>query len=167
MKVRIIGSVASGKTTLAKKLSSKLNIPYYELDNVVWKRQKSGDIRRTEQEMKDFLEEIVQKEDWIIEGVHWEEWVAPTFRKADEIVFLDSSYSVRTYRIFRRFILQKFGFEATHYRPTFNIFLKMFKWNRHFEKIGKPHFYEKYLLHRDKFVVIKTSEELHNYINSR
>ncbi|WP_440338356.1 shikimate kinase [Lysinibacillus sphaericus] len=34
-KIHIIGSVGSGKTTLAKELSAKLNIPYYELDNVV------------------------------------------------------------------------------------------------------------------------------------
>lgn len=167
MKVRIIGSVASGKTTLAKKLSSKLNIPYYELDNVVWKRHHSGDIRRTEQEMKDFLAEIVQTEDWIIEGVHGEEWVASTFEKADELVFLDPSYSVRTYRIFRRFLLQKLGLESAHYQPTFNIFRKMFRWNRQFEEVGKPNFYEKYDIYRYKLEVIKTSEELHNYINSR
>jgi shikimate kinase len=37
-KIHIIGSVRSGKTTLARTLSSKLKIPFYELDNVVWKR---------------------------------------------------------------------------------------------------------------------------------
>ncbi|WP_306461651.1 DNA topology modulation protein FlaR [Robertmurraya kyonggiensis] len=134
---------------------------------MVWKRHKSGDIRRTEQEMKDFLEEIVQIEAWIIEGVHGEEWVASTFGKADEIVFLDSSYSVRTYRIIRRFLLQKLGIEAAHYQPTFHIFRKMFKWNRHFEEVGKPNFYENYDMYRDKLVVIKTSKDLLNYINSR
>ena len=40
-KIHIIGSVASGKTTLAKELSRKLAIPYYELDNVVWKRSET------------------------------------------------------------------------------------------------------------------------------
>lgn len=48
-KIHIIGSVGSGKTTLARELSSKLNIPFYELDNVMWKRYESGDIRRTEE----------------------------------------------------------------------------------------------------------------------
>jgi shikimate kinase len=36
-KIHIIGSVGSGKTTLARTLSSHLNIPFYELDNVFGK----------------------------------------------------------------------------------------------------------------------------------
>lgn len=47
-KIHIIGSVGSGKTTLARKLSNQLGIPHYELDNVVWKRHKPRDIRRTD-----------------------------------------------------------------------------------------------------------------------
>lgn len=35
-RIYIIGSVASGKTTLARTLSKKLNIKAYELDNVVY-----------------------------------------------------------------------------------------------------------------------------------
>lgn len=31
-RIHIIGSVGSGKTTLAKEISSKLGIPYYELN---------------------------------------------------------------------------------------------------------------------------------------
>lgn len=43
MKIDIIGSVASGKTTLAKKISSKYQVPYYEKDNIVWERTPNGD----------------------------------------------------------------------------------------------------------------------------
>ena len=43
MKIDIIGSVASGKTTLAKKISSKYQVPYYEKDNIVWERTQNGD----------------------------------------------------------------------------------------------------------------------------
>ncbi len=61
-RIHIIGSVGSGKTTLAKDLSSKLNIPYYELDNVVWKRHSTGDIRRTDEEGDEYLNSILQSE---------------------------------------------------------------------------------------------------------
>ena len=59
-KVHIIGSVGSGKTTLAKNLSTKLGIPYYELDNVVWKRYADGDVRRTDQERDVCLRSIIR-----------------------------------------------------------------------------------------------------------
>lgn len=86
-KIHIIGSVASGKTTLAKELSTKLNIPYYELDNVVWIRQNSGDSRRTDQQKMDYLHNIILTNAWIIEGVHIEDWVAQSFLNADVIIF--------------------------------------------------------------------------------
>lgn len=47
LKIDIVGSVASGKTTLSRKISKEFNIPHYEKDNVVWKRTPSGDVKRT------------------------------------------------------------------------------------------------------------------------
>ena len=35
MKILIIGSVGSGKSTYAKKLSNELNIETYEIDSIV------------------------------------------------------------------------------------------------------------------------------------
>ncbi|MCF2648313.1 AAA family ATPase [Niallia circulans] len=139
-KVHIIGSVGSGKTTLAKELSTKLEIPYYELDNVVWMRKENGDSRRTEEEREKLLHRIVQTDKWIIEGVHHDEWVKNSFQQADIIIFLDTNYYIRTYRIMKRFIKQKVGIEKAHYQPSFKIFFKMFQWNKHFEEVGKPDF---------------------------
>ena len=45
-KIYIIGSVGSGKTTLAKRLSKELNILYYELDSVTWEYHPHGPDRR-------------------------------------------------------------------------------------------------------------------------
>lgn len=163
-RIHIFGSVGSGKTTLVKKLSSKLNIPYYELDNIVWKRNKSGDIRRTEQERKKVLNKIIHSKTWIIEGVHIQDWVDNSFRHADLIIFLDTSYSIRVYRIIKRFILQKLGYEYSNYKPTIKIFFQMFKWNRHFEEDGKQNFYKKYGNYSDKILVIRNKRNIMNLI---
>ncbi|WP_299515272.1 AAA family ATPase [uncultured Rummeliibacillus sp.] len=154
-RIHIIGSVGSGKTTLAKEISSKLGIPYYELDNVVWIRNKSGDIKRTEQERKEYLTSIIQTDSWIIEGVHNEEWVSNCFNSADLIIFLDPKYSIRTYRIIKRFLKQKLKLEKANYKPTLEIFFKMFKWNRYFEEVSKVDFFKNYGIHKDKIEVIK------------
>ncbi|MDL4840236.1 EutP/PduV family microcompartment system protein [Aquibacillus rhizosphaerae] len=161
-KIHIIGSVGSGKTTLAKELSSKLDIPYYKLDNVVWIRNNSGDIRRTEHE---YLNSILKSETWIIEGVHNEDWVSDCFNYADLIIFLDTNYSIRTYRIIIRFLKQQLRLEISNYKPTFKIFMKMFKWNRYFEEVGKVSFFNKYSKHNDKILVSNNTNSIKEYFN--
>ncbi len=163
-KIHIIGSVGSGKTTLAKELSSALNIPYYELDNVVWIRNNSSDIRRTEQEREEHLNAIIQSESWIIEGVHNEDWVSKSFETADLIIYMDTKYSIRTYRIIKRFLKQKLGLEKSNYKPTVELFFKMFKWNRHFEEVGRVNFFSKYG-NKDKLKVISNTKVINRYFN--
>lgn len=162
-KIRIIGSVGSGKTTLAKELSTELNVPYHELDNVVWIRHNSGDIRRTEEEREEYLNAIMQSESWIIEGVHYEEWVANSFRDAELIIFLDTKYSIRIFRIVKRFLFQKLRFEESNYKPSIRIFLNMFKWNRYFEKVGKPSFLKISEVYCDKLLVASDKSSIGNY----
>ncbi|MFD2442513.1 AAA family ATPase [Bacillus sp. CGMCC 1.16607] len=162
-KIHIIGSVGSGKTTLAKVLSSKLKIPFYELDNVVWQRSKTGDIRRSEEERDNCLNQIIYSESWIVEGVH-HKWLIPSFQKADLIIFLDTDYSKRKYRIARRFIFQKLGLEKANYRPTFDIFKKMFSWNAHFENVSKPEILNILSAFENKVVLMKDNIEVDKYL---
>jgi adenylate kinase family enzyme len=68
LKIDIIGSVASGKTTLAKEISKKYQIPCYEKDNVVWERTINGDKKRNSKERDRIFDEIIKRENWIVEG---------------------------------------------------------------------------------------------------
>ncbi|EMR06172.1 hypothetical protein C772_01817 [Bhargavaea cecembensis DSE10] len=160
-KIQIIGAVGSGKTTMARGLAEKLGIPHYEIDNVAWERRPGGDVRRSPEALDKLLASIVSGEAWITEGTHPHDWVRPCFREAELIVFLDPPYRVRTMRIIRRFARQKIGIDAAHYRPTWTIFRKMFKWNHTFERRDKPellvHFRKVY---PGKLIVIRRAEEL-------
>lgn len=158
-KIHIIGSVGSGKTTLGKRLSAKLNIAHYELDNVVWQRLDTGDVRRKAEERDAYLHRIIGTEAWIIEGVHYE-WVHASFKNADIIILLDPPYAVRTVRIIKRFILQKLGFEQSNYKPTFTMFRKMFAWNRYYEEKSKPEILEILKGYEQKVVIIEKSSDL-------
>ena len=68
MKVDIIGSVASGKTTLARQISRRVNVPYYEKDNIVWKRTSDGDVKRSSKDRDEYFNEIISGSEWIVEG---------------------------------------------------------------------------------------------------
>ncbi|MFD3449914.1 hypothetical protein ACFDTO_35650 [Microbacteriaceae bacterium 4G12] len=161
-KIHIIGSVGSGKTTLARTLSLELDIPYYELDNVVWRRSENGDIRNTPEERDKQLNDIVSSNAWIVEGAH-HTWVSQSFQHADIIIFLDVALSKRIYRITKRYILQLLGLEKANYRPSFNMFLKMFKWTRDFEKESKAEILHMLREYSDKVVVLKDNRKGDTY----
>lgn len=101
MKILIIGIVASGKSTLATKLSKQLNIKHYEIDLIVHDDENKK--MRSHQEQLDIINEIDKNEDWIIEG---------TLRKnlyilldlAEKIIYLDIPLRVRKRRILIRHI---------------------------------------------------------------
>ncbi|WP_274309907.1 DNA topology modulation protein FlaR [Solibacillus daqui] len=165
-KIHIFGSVGSGKTTMAKNLSKVTGIPCYEIDNAVWIRNPSVDIRRTDQEIERNLQSIVQTNSWIIEGVHTKDWVNQSWQHADIIVFLNTSYFTRTLRIIKRFIKQKLGFEKANYQPTFRLFLNMFKWNKQFEKVDKVRFLQMTEMYEEKLIIINNRQDLNNWINN-
>ncbi|PEY40398.1 DNA topology modulation protein FlaR [Bacillus cereus] len=158
-KIHIIGSVGSGKTTLARVLSSQLNIPYYELDNVVWRRTKNGDVRNTLEERDEQLSNIIHSDAWIVEGAH-HKWVSQSFQNAELIIFLDVSVAKRVSRIIKRFILQSLKLEAANYKPTFEMFMKMFKWTNDFEKNSKVEILHMLREYDDKLVVLKDNTEI-------
>ena len=68
-RIYILGNVGCGKTTLSSKLSLKMKIPFYELDNVVWEYHEGGDIKRNDEEIEKLFLNIIDTPQWIIEDV--------------------------------------------------------------------------------------------------
>ncbi|AYC30539.1 AAA family ATPase [Paenisporosarcina cavernae] len=163
-KIRIIGSVGSGKTTFARELSNLLNIQHTEIDNLVWDRTPGGSIRRTPEARDAKLQKILAQNDWIVDGVHQAEWVAQSFQEADIIVLLDTPYRKRVVRITKRFVKQKLKLEKANYIPTFTIFRKMYQWNRLFENVEKQLFFDTYDHLTDKIRFIKTKEDMQRFV---
>ncbi|WP_042166023.1 hypothetical protein [Paenibacillus gorillae] len=133
-KILIIGIVASGKTTMARRLSATLHIPWYELDTIVHHQTPSGRHKRTADEQVSVIKEIDLNGDgtWIFEGTDRESYQC-LFEMADTIIFLDPPLWKRHIRIFVRFVRQKLGIEACHYKPDFTMLRMMYKWTRDFE----------------------------------
>jgi adenylate kinase family enzyme len=58
-KILIVGIVASGKTTLARQMSRRMDIPWYELDSIVHLRKVvDGQTKRTKDEQVEMIMEI-------------------------------------------------------------------------------------------------------------
>lgn len=103
MKIHIIGCSGSGKSYLARKLSEKYCIPHFDLDDLQWDNHAEHyGVKMPPEKRSAMLQEIVQKENWIIEGVYYK-WVQDSFRAADMIYVLEIPSRVYKFRILRRF----------------------------------------------------------------
>lgn len=157
MKLLIIGSVASGKTTFSKKLSKKLSIKHFEIDSVVHDDEVGR--KRTEEEQKEIFDKInSENNDWIIEGILRKN-LYYLLDYADKIIFLDIPVRKRKIRIITRFIKQKLGIEKCNYKPTINMLKMMFKWTKEFEE-NKSIFEEKIEKYKDNLIILNTVEEV-------
>lgn len=131
MKIIIIGSVGSGKTTLAKKLSKKYNIPYYEIDCIVHDDNNNGK-KRTEAEQYNIINDINKNDNWIIEGT-LREHLYYLLDFSDKIILVDTPLYKRKIRIFTRYIKQKLHKEKCNYIPNKELLKQMYKWTNDFE----------------------------------
>lgn len=127
MKLDIIGSVASGKTTLAREISMKYHIPFYEKDNVVWERTPSGDQKRCLEEQNRIFKEIIESENWIVEGSPRKN-LQESFVCCDYIILLDVNTYIRLFRVFRRWIRQRIGKEKYNSKPTLKFLFYNIMW---------------------------------------
>jgi len=84
-KIIIIGDAGRGKSTLASKLSKKLNTPHYSTDDYFYEVKFSKP--RDRQESLTQISEIYKKEAWIVEGTT--AWLLdPGMESADIVIYL-------------------------------------------------------------------------------
>ncbi|MEY8507658.1 adenylate kinase [Lachnospiraceae bacterium 42-17] len=85
LKIIIIGSPGSGKSTFARKLSNAAGIPLYYLD-MLWHKPDGTNISRETFDAK--LNEIIQKDTWIIDG-NYQRTLETRLKECDTVFLLD------------------------------------------------------------------------------
>lgn len=99
-KIYILGSVGSGKTTLAKKISKKLKLKIFSLDDIYWKKKYS--VKRKENDKKKMLSKILRdNKKWVIEGAS-SSFVSNAIKQADLVVWIDLHHRILNFRIIKR-----------------------------------------------------------------
>ena len=127
-KIYIIGSVGSGKTTLARKLSNVLNVKCYELDNVTWEYNPNGDDRRrTDKEINLIFKNIISEEDWIIENVG-KNIYNQAYEEADVIIYLNLRKITLYKRVIIRWLKRKVGLYFYPLKPNIKSLMQELSW---------------------------------------
>jgi adenylate kinase family enzyme len=157
MKIRIIGPCGSGKTYVSKRLSEKLQIQYYETDNIIWNRNEnkkySIDVRN------DLLNEILVLEDWIIEGAQYK-WSFESFEKANIIYILKPSALKRDLWVLKRFISMQLGLKTYHYKQSLKELLEMLIQNAQYDKESFDDIIKRTEVFKDKRIIVNDNMDI-------
>jgi adenylate kinase family enzyme len=97
-KVAVIGSPGAGKSTFSSQLGQVLSIEIIRLDAIFWKPDWS-DIPQLE--WTQILTEIMQRENWIVDGNH-PDAIDQYLEASDTIIFLDFHPSLCILRVLTR-----------------------------------------------------------------
>ena len=160
MKIYIIGSPGSGKTTLAKVLSKRYNIKHYELDCIVYD-DNNNHRKRTKEEIEKLFFTILKNKSFIIEDVGRNK-----FKKGRDIcdkIYYIKLNKARIYKqMISRWFKQRLGKEKYNYPPTIHQFFETIKDVRNYSKIEKTRLSElnKY---KDKMTFLN-KKELNNLL---
>lgn len=124
-KIYIIGPVASGKTTLARKLSKKLNIKMYELDKIVWDDARG--VKRSDEEIALLFANILNKKSWIIEDVGRNKF-REGIKVADIVYYINLSKICLYKRVILRWIKQMLKIEDSNYKQSLKTLKDNLRW---------------------------------------
>ena len=167
MKLYIVGSVASGKSTLARRLSKTTGVPCHHLDEVVYTADPSepwGDRKRPAEERDALFQKILNSRDYVIEDAGRECFIEG-MRQADTIILLDIPLHVRRKRILLRWIRQNLGIEKCIYRPRPAVLKAMFQWAKNYDN-GTDGTKKRVMPFCSKKVVLHNNKQIKTYIRS-
>ena len=99
-RILVIGCPGAGKTTLARQMSEKLNLPLIHLDSLFWL---TGWKERERDEFDRLLGEALEKPKWIIDG-NYGRTLPLRLQYCDTVVFLDFPTGVCLWGVIRRVV---------------------------------------------------------------
>lgn len=97
-RILVIGSTGAGKTTFARQLAARLNIPYIELDSLYWEPNWTA---RPLYEFRADVEEFASGEAWIADGNYTSARDA-LWPRAQVVIWLDYGFWLTFGRLMRR-----------------------------------------------------------------
>lgn len=159
-KVIVIGSPGAGKSTFARKLRDKTDLPLYYLD-MLWHKADKTNISKDEFDRR--LCEILQKECWIIDG-NYSRTMEMRLQVCDTVFLLDFPLDVCLSGVESR--IGKKRVDMPWVETEFDAEFK--QWILDFPKIRLPQIYEWLKKYKDgkEIIIFKSRESADAYIEN-
>ena len=168
MKIYIVGPVASGKSTLAKKISQISRLESTELDGLVHIKDQSnkkwGNIRRSDGEIQALFLKVLENKDWLVEDAGRLIFEA-AMNQADLIIHLDTKSHLRKIRILKRYLKQKMGLESCLYTPNLRILKFLWTASRNYD-LGRDNLKKRLKNYSEKLLIIDNKKDYLADLNS-
>jgi adenylate kinase family enzyme len=104
VRISIVGVSCAGKSSLAKLISDKIDIPYIEQDQLFWY---AGWKITSEEQFQKKVSEQITKESWVICG-NFRETRTQVFDRATHIIWLNYPFSIVLKRAMKRTFIRVF-----------------------------------------------------------
>ena len=159
-RILIFGAAGTGKTWLAKRLSEKSGISYFDTDDIAWKKKYTLERSRDEKEV--MLNNICKKNEWVIcSGAT--SYVACAVERADLIIILEVNVVRGAYRIIARHIKRKSKGKEGTLKHTLKLIQLSYLANHTSSGKGHVH-YEKLKAKYPKKVEVFSHKKKHEFL---
>lgn len=164
MKLFIFGGPGSGKTTMAKKISSEFNLPFFELDKLLYKKVNNVNQKTEEKERLKLIKKFIYQKEWITEGVYSQDWLDLILKEADIVAVLIVPKIIRNWRTTKRTVKRMIGLEKSAHSANLKLIFEFFKFNNEFEKERYSEFNNRLNRLKIKPLFIRNYDDLENII---
>lgn len=104
MRINVVGTAGSGKSTVGKRIAERLNVPYIQLDELFWKPNWA---ESTDEELFPKLEKALSADDWVLDG-NYSRTQPIKWKRVQMVVYLDLPFHIVLYRIIKRSLVRGF-----------------------------------------------------------
>ncbi len=162
-KIHIIGGPGTGKSYISKIISQKLQIVFYDLDDIFWASDGGYSIKEDKEKRQEKFEKILLGESWVIEGSYYD-WIENGIKRADIVVVLQLNNFLKTFRIVKRSLVRLVS--RSPRKESISDFIKLLRWGWRYDKNKLPIVFEKINLHKSKFLVLKSKKEINAFLSN-
>src|SRR5215831_10932803 len=107
MRIVVVGTSGAGKTTLARRIADRLQLPHIELDAINWQSEWRDLTRHDPEEFVRRVTEAIQAEAWVVDG-NYGPVRERVWKRATHLVWLDYERAVIMARVISRSLLRAF-----------------------------------------------------------
>ena len=172
MRINIVGTAGSGKSTFARLLAEKMNVPYIQLDELHWKPNWT---ESTDEELFPKLKNALSSERWVLDG-NYTRTIPIKWKRVQTVIYLDLPFLIVLYRIISRSLLRSIkneelwhGNKETVWKHLFTrdsmILWTIRTFHKNREKYEELFGKEEYS--HIKFVRLRTRKEVKDFLNEK